>query len=131
MKSSDYKQTSRYQPKSNENYTPSLRCISSFVIFVIFYLNLVKMCKIYICFQDIKIEGMVFNLKWYLSRPALFWRYFLQKFIRYSYQLFYFLLFYISFYISRCYFLQLFRTSFNIVWKILLKKETWQKWAKL
>ena len=34
-----------------------------------------------------------------------------------SHQIFYFLLFYIKFYISRHHFSQIFRTSFNIIWK--------------
>ena len=45
----------------------------------------------------------------------------LWKVIRCSYQFFYFL-FYISFCINRYHFLKLFRTSLNIIWKILLSQ---------
>ena len=46
---------------------------------------------------------------------------FLWKVIKCNHQFLYFF-FYISFYNSRYYFLQLFRTSFNIIWKIVLSQ---------
>ena len=55
------------------------------------------------------------TLSFYIAFQVL--RVFLKKILRYSNQIFYFLLFYISFYISRNHFSQIFRTSFNIIWK--------------